>query len=190
VKNIEGTTIGRGDTQRLPIIPGTYPAHVTDLAVAEYNGNFVYNLTFKIAPEVEKIVIDKMVVEDGELVKVTDSEGNSQKINATYLSGKQFRNSGVWLTPNPEDSEKWKNRKYKHFFESLGVIFDTDESENTVLGAVEETDVRGLPCLVKIMREEYQKDGMTKHAWKVNQVYPWQNGNKLTEQELDVEVPF
>ena len=28
---------------------------------------------------------------------------------------------------NPNDDEIWKNRKYKQFFESMGVVFDADK---------------------------------------------------------------
>jgi hypothetical protein len=191
VKNLQSTTLGKGDDKSLPIIPGTYPAHVSDVSVKEWNESFVYNLTFVIAPEVEKVSIDKMTVEHGELVKVTDSDGSPVKITASYLAGKTFRNSGIWLTPNPADNEKWKNRKYKQFFESLGVVFEIDKDENTVLGQVEEDDVLGFPCLVKIAREEYtDKSGEHRQAWKVFQVYPWQNGDKIDPDELNSNVPF
>ena len=191
MKSLEGTTLGKGDDKSLPIIPGTYPAHVKTVIVKEWNESFVYNMTFIVAPEVEKVSIDKMTVENGELVKVTDSDGNPVKINASYLAGKEFRSSGIWLTPNPADSEKWKNRKYKQFFESIGVVFEVDKDDNTVLGQVEEDDILGLPCLVKIAREEYTaSDGTKRQAWKVFQVYPWSNGAKIDPDELSSDVPF
>ena len=191
MKSLEGTTLGKGDDKSLPIIPGTYPAHVKTVLVKEWNESFVYNMTFIVAPEVEKVSINKMTVEHGDLVKVTDSDGNPVKITASYLAGKEFRSSGVWLTPNPADNEKWKNRKYKQFFESVGIVFDADDDGNTLLGQVEEEDILGMPCLVKIAREEYKAtDGTTRQAWKVFQVYPWQNGERLDADELSSEVPF
>lgn len=191
MKTLEGTTLGKGDDKSLPIIPGTYPAHATKCDIKEWNDSFVYNMTFTVADEVKKVQIDKMTVENGELVKVLDADGNPVKISASYLSKKEFRSNGVWLTPNPNDDEKWKNRKYKQFFESMGVVFDADKDGNTVLAQVEEDDILGLPCLIKIAREEYTaKDGATRQAWKVFQVYPWQNGNKLDPDEINSDVPF
>ena len=112
MKTLEGTTLGKGDEKSLPIIPGTYPAHATRCDVKEWNNSIVYNMTFTVAPEVEKVNITKMAMENGELVKVTDSDGNPVSISASYLTKKEFRSNGVWLTPNPGDDEKWKNRKY------------------------------------------------------------------------------
>jgi hypothetical protein len=190
VKNLEKATIGKGDEKSLPIIPGTYPAHVSNVGVNEYNDSFVYNITFLVAPEVEKVQINKMTRENGELVQVLDAEGNPIKINASYLAGKTFRGGGVWLTPEPGD-EKWKNRKYKQYFESLGVVFDSDDNGDTILGQVEEDDVLGLPCLIKIAQDEYiDKQGQPKQAWKVFNIYPWSNGSKIDPDELTSDVPF
>ena len=191
MKNLEGTVIGKGDERSLPIIPGTYPAHVCNVGINEYNESFVYNVTFRIAPEVEKVQINKMTRENGELVQVLDAEGTPQKITASYLTSKEFRGDGVWLTPEPGD-EKWKNRKYKAYFESLGIVFEADENGDTVLGQVEENDVLGLPCLIKIAQDEYtdKKTGEPKQAWKVFNVYPWSSGEKIDVEEIKSDVPF
>ena len=190
MKKLEGAVIGKGDERSLPIIPGTYPAHVCNVGINEYNDSFVYNITFLVAAEVEKVQINKMTRENGELVQVLDADGNPQKINASYLAGKEFRGGGVWLTPDPGD-EKWKNRKYKQYFESLGIMFEADYNGDTVLGQVEEEDVLGQPCLIKIAQDEYtDKTGQTKQAWKVFNIYPWSNGTKLDVDELQSDVPF
>ena len=190
MKTISNTVIGKGDDKSLPIIPGTYPAHVSEVGIKEYNESFVYNITYKVAAEVEKVQIDKMHIENGELTKVLDADGNPVKINASYLTGKTFRSNGVWLTPEPGD-EKWKNRKYKQYFESLGVVFESDEDGNTILGQVEEDDVLGHPCLIKVALEDYtDREGNPKRAWKVFSVYPWANGTKIDTEELSSDVPF
>lgn len=190
MKTLENTTLGKGDEKSLPIIPGTYPAHVSKIDIKEWNDSVVYNMIFTVANEVEKVSIDKQTIENGELVKVVDADGNPQKISGSYLASKEFRSNGIWLTPKPGD-EKWKNRKYKQWFESIGVVFQVDDNNDTVLGQVEESDVIGLPCLIKIGQEEYKaQDGSTRKAWKVFQVYPWQNGERKDASEFDSDVPF
>lgn len=190
MKTLESATIGKGDERSLPIIPGTYPAHVSDVSIKEYNESYVYNITYLVAPEVEKVSINKMTFENDELSNVLDAEGNPVKITASYLAGKTFRGGGVWLTPDPGD-DKWKNRKYKQYFESLGIVFKVDKDENTVLGQVEESDVLGMPCLIKIALEEYEdKSGMPRKAWKVFTIYPWANGSRIDPDEMSADVPF
>ena len=190
MKKLDSATIGKGDERSLPIIPGTYPAHVQQVYIKEYNGSYVYNITYLVAVDVEKVSINKMTVENGELTTVLDSEGTPVKISASYLAGKTFRGGGVWLTPDPGD-QKWKNRKYKQYFETLGVVFEIDKDENTILGQVEESDIIGLPCLIKIALEEYEdKTGQQRKAWKVFSIYPWSNGSKIDIDELSSDVPF
>ena len=100
MKKLDSAIIGKGDERSLPRIPGTYPAHVQQVYIKEYNESYVYNITYLVAAEVEKVSINKMTIENGELITVLDSEGTPVKISASYLAGKTFRNSGIWLTPN------------------------------------------------------------------------------------------
>ena len=186
----DSTKIDSKDVGRLPIIPGTYPAHVSGFADNAYNDSLVFNLSYVIAPEASNVKVKRQVVENGELVTVTDSTGQPELISAGYLSGKEFRGNGVWLTPSPVEGESWKNKKYKQTFENMGVVFEIDDDAKTILGQVEEDDVIGLPCLVKIDREAYEKDGETKHAWKVQQVYPWREGTRVSADEFSGDVPF
>ena len=59
------------------------------------------------------------------------------------------------------------------------------------MGQVEETDVLGQPCLIKIAQDEYvDKQGLPKQAWKVFNIYPWSNGSKIDPDELTSDVPF
>ena len=44
MKSLQSTTLGKGDDKSLPIIPGTYPAHVSDVNGKDWNESFVYNL--------------------------------------------------------------------------------------------------------------------------------------------------
>ena len=190
MKTLENTTVKKSDSGKLPIIPGTYPAHVSGFDTAEYNDSIVFNITYMIAPEAKQLTVDKMVLEDGNLTQVTDSEGNKVTISASYMSGKEFRGQGVWLTPNPPQGQGWRNRKYQQVCENFGIIFEKTDDDETVLGEIEEADVVGKPAIVKLAREEYEKDGETRFAWKVFQVYPWKEGKQLSSDEMGADVPF
>jgi hypothetical protein len=159
VKSLENTTVSKSDSARLPIVPGTYPAHVSEFAQMEYNDSIVFNLTYIIAPEAKQLEINKMFVEDGQLIKATKGEG-------------------------------WKNKKYQQHCENMGIVFDTNEDGETILGEIEENDVIGRPVLIKLGQEEYTKDGQTKQAWKVFTVYPWKEGSRLSGEEVKSDVPF
>ena len=190
MKNLENTTVSKNDSAILPIVPGTYPAHVTEFAQMEYNDSIVFNLTYTIAPEAKQLEINKMFLENGELVKSTDAEGKDVMINAGYMAKKPFKGGGVWLTPSPGEGEGWKNKKYQQHCESMGIVFDANEDGETILGEIEENDVIGRPVLVKLGQEEYTKDGQTKQAWKVFSVYPWNEGKRLSADEVKEDVPF
>ena len=57
----------------------------------------------------------------GELTQAIDENGQPMTIPASFMTGKRFNSVGIWLTPNPDEGQGWKNRKYKEFFESIGV---------------------------------------------------------------------
>ena len=190
MKTLENTTVGKSDGTRLPIIPGTFPAHVSEFSTKEWNGSIVFNIKYKIAPEAKQLTVDKMFQENNQLMPVTDAEGNPVTISAAYMSGKEFFGSGIWLTPNPEKGEGWKNRKYQQVCENLGIVFDKNKDEETIHGEIEEEAIIGMPAIIKLAKEEYQKDGETRHAWKVYNIYPWKEGNRMSGAEIKSDVPF
>lgn len=190
MKTLENTTVGKSDGGKLPIIPGSFPAHVSEFATKEYNGSIVFNLKYKIAPEAKQLTVDKMTQENNQLVPVTDAEGETVTMSAAYMSGKEFFGAGIWLTPNPPKGEGWRNRKYQQVCENLGIVFNKNDDEETILGQIEEDDIIGRPAIVKLAKEEYEKDGETRSAWKVFSVYPWQEGNRLSSDEIGSDIPF
>ena len=179
----------------ISITPGTYPAHVqafdSRAIETKMGSQKVFNVTFQVADEVKSLKVERVSSNsNGELEAIVDEKGNPVEISAEYLSGKRFNSTGIWLTPQPPKGEGWRNRRYKEFFSNLGVIFPTDGNGKTMLAEVEESDVVGYPCLVKVDREEYEKDGETRYEWKVFNVYPWKDGQKLNSDELGADVPF
>lgn len=176
----------------VPVAEGTYPAHCNEFSVNNWKSNKIFNLTFIIADEAESFRIPKLISDgSGGFIQQVDSENKPVTISGKYMVGKKFRNNGVWLTPKPKPGESWKNRRYKEFFEALGVEFPSDKGKVT-LAEVEESDVIGLPCLIDIKQESYKnKEGESKTAMKVTSIFPWNDGTRLSADELSSEdVPF
>lgn len=192
MKTLENTTFNESTDAYQPIVAGTYPAHIIAFESRDINDSVVFNMTFKIADKVEEMEVPVYHSVDGKYEPTLDADGNPQLRKGTHLKGKEVRSAGVWLTPSPKEGEGWKNRKYKEFFENLGVSFPTDDSGNIQLGQVEEDDVLGHPCLAKVNEQEFtNKDGEKKSTMRVFATYPWNNGQKLSSDELDGgDVPF
>ena len=69
--------------------------------------------------------------------------------------------------------------------------FPTDKDGNTQLAIVEEEDVIGHPCFIKISKEEYVKDGEARFVWKVFDAFHWSDGVTLKPDEVAADdLPF
>jgi len=180
----------------IPIVAGTYPAHVAGLEGKELTTKAgeqkVFNVTFLIAEEAGKTHVPKMVKNgDGQLSQSTDDDGELVTISGSFMVGKRFSSTGIWLTPNPATGDGWKNRKYKEFFESLGVVFPQNDNGDTVLAEVEESDIIGHPCFIKLGQEHYTKDGEERYVWKAFDAFTWSDGEILAEDEVTADdLPF
>jgi hypothetical protein len=176
---------------------GTYPAHAVTLEMKDQRkdgtsfkgGSKVFNVTFQIADEVSELKIPKVIKQGGEYVDVKDDDGNTVTIDGSFLKGKKFSSIGLWVRPNPEEGKGWMNRNYLEFFSNMGVEFPDVEGK-TKLMEVEESDIVGLPALIKIDNEEYEFDGETRTAVKIFAAYPWSSGVRLDPSELDSDIPF
>ena len=192
MKEIEAT-FNESEDGFTPVVEGTYPAHITSFDTREYNGSTVYNLSFTVDGEVEKLDVPKLVKDsNGGYAQAVDPNGKPLTVNAGFMSGNMYRiDKGVWLTPNPSQGEGWKNRRYKEFFENLGVSFPSDKEGNVTLGEIEKEDVIGLPCLVELRETSFtNSEGQQRSAMKVTNVFPWSDGSRLSKDEVDTEVPF
>ena len=128
---------------------------------------------------------------NGELHQGKNEDGSPAEVSGAFMKGKRFSSTGIWLTPSPAEGQNWKNRKYKEFFEHLGVQFPTDKDGNTQLAIVEEEDVIGHPCFIKISKEEYVKDGEARFVWKVFDAFHWSDGVTLKPDEVAADdLPF
>lgn len=194
--NLADTPYNEAKDGMVPIAPGVYPAHVCGLEAKELQTKAgeqtVFNVTFLIADEVANTKVPKMIKSpDGDFIQENHKDGQPKTISAVFMKAKKFNSTGIWLTPRPEEGHGWKNRKYKEFFEHLGVVFPVDKNSNTMLAIVEEEDIIGYPCLVKLAREEYIKDGETRGVWKVFDAFQWSGGSKLSFDEVKGDdLPF
>ena len=176
----------------MPITAGIYTSHLVGFDTRTFDsGSKVFNMTFQLSEDVGKLKVNKMVTDGngGWINEVNDKTGKPVMIKASHLVGRKFKSIGVWLNPNPQSGDGWKNGKYKRFFENLGLSFPTVEGK-TKLMEIEENDVLGLPALSKISEEEYEKDGVIKTTMKVFDVFPWNDGVKLDTSEIKDDLPF
>ena len=179
-----------------PVPPGYYPAHVTDVKIRTFDsGSTVYNLPFKVAPEVSNQTIPKLSMNgDNTPIASTDSDGNALTINGAFLSGKEFRlESGMWLTPKPAKGEGWKNRKYTEWCEFLGLEFKKNKDGKKVLGQAEEDDLLGKGCTIELKEIAWKNEdtGQSGKAMKAVSLSNWDKSYNLSSDELAVaDLPF
>ena len=179
-----------------PTPPGIYPAHVSSFDSNPWNESVVFNLIFKLADDVKEVQVPTGEQNgDGNFHVNKDDDGKTIDESGGYLAGRTYRSSGVWFTPAPGEGQGWKNRKYRDTFTNLNVEFPTENVDGKnieQLAEVEETDVIGQPCLVKVANEQYEKDGEMRTTAKVVQVYRWTEGSRLSAEEVsaDSDLPF
>ena len=182
-KVIENATYDPADDGYKKIPEGTYPAHVTSVNSTKFDdtGKSVYNLTFTAADEVKNITVPKLV-----------SDGNGGynqegELNGEFIKGKEFRfadKRSMWLNPNPEKGKSWQNKNYVNWTRNLGVEFPETEDGKIQLVEVEESDLIGRPCIVKVVDEAWEYNGKSGIALKVIDVLEWKDGSALSAEEV------
>tara|TARA_Y100000034_G_C6788165_1_gene352688 strand:+ start:276 stop:866 length:591 start_codon:yes stop_codon:yes gene_type:complete len=193
---LENTTYNEETDGPIVIVEGIYPAHVAGLEGKELDTKagkqMVFNLTFLINEKAADINVSKMVKnEDGDYTPFVDAKGNKVEISADYMVGKRFNSTGIWLTPSPSKTDRWKNRKYLEVFRNIGIEFPTNSNGDNVLAVIEEEDVIGRPCLIQLQKEHYEKDGEKRFAWKAFDIHSWADGTVLSEDEVSSDdIPF
>jgi len=198
--------LGKGETYfdektdgYIPIPPGVYPAHAKTLEIRDRKGDGtpfannckVFDVTFQIADEVGTMQVPHLIRNgDNTFTQSSDTDGNPSTVNGSFLKGKHFRSNGVWITPNPNEGEGWRNRRYIEFFQGCGVDFPEQDGKKRVM-EVEESDIIGMPVLVKLVNETYTNmEGEERVTMKVSDTLSWADGTKLDAAELTEDVPF
>jgi len=183
-----------------PIEPGFYPAHVTGFGTREVKTKvgdaIVVNMTYEVAEEAGKLVqilyemegYNYKLDDNGDRVPVLNGDGKSKTTQCKHLVGKKFRDNGTFVFTGSESSGR--NRRYFDLLSTLGVDLKEDSNGEFPLSLLEEEDVIGVPVLAKLGSEEYEKDGEKRTAWKVFNVQQWNDGQRLSKEEIEDELPF
>jgi len=196
-----------------PVEEGTYPAHVSKLSIREGVNTrageaIVVNMEYKIAPEVSECFQQVFEMEgyeyikddNGEKIHVLDGDGSPSSVKCEHLKGRTYKDNGFFIFLNSESGSK--NARYFELLDNLGVKCNTDKvdgKEVKKLVLLEEKDVVGKPVHVTLKREEYTT-AATKHlppneqerrsVFKVNTIKAWEDGESITVEEMDDDVPF
>ena len=197
MRNLDNVKYNEEKDGFIPVPPGSYPAHVTVVKTRTFedSGKTVYNLSFKIAPEIKDQDVPKLSSDgNGGFIESKDSDGNTLTIKGSFMAGREFRlDKGMWLNPNPGPKEGWMNRKYVDWCESLGIKFETDKDDNKILAEAEESDMLGLPCQISVKQVDWKNDetGQSGKTMKVVNIGKWHKGYKLSKEEIDADdLPF
>ena len=195
--------------QWVPTQEGTYPAHVTSLTSKEVNTRageaIVVNMTYKVAPEVSEITqpvweMDgynyKKDPQTGNKIPVFNGSGTQSEASCGHLKDKILYDNGFFVFTDTSSASK--NSRYFQLLENLDIKCEDDKGIKKLV-LIEEEDVVGKPVLVTTRRQEYVTketrdlpiDQQEKRAtFKVNTVTLWEDGDVLTQDELDDDVPF
>ena len=195
--------------QWVPTQEGTYPAHVTSLTSKEVNTRageaIVVNMTYKVAPEVSEVTqpvweMDgynyKKDPQTGNKIPVFNGSGTQSETNCSHLKDKILYDNGFFVFTDTSSASK--NSRYFQLLENLDIKCEDDKGIKKLV-LIEEEDVVGKPVLVTTRRQEYvtketrdlPPDQQEKRAtFKVNTVTLWEDGDVLTQDELDDDVPF
>jgi hypothetical protein len=132
---------------------------------------------------------------NGDRIPLKNGSGEQLTTGCSHMVDKRFYGNGVFLFQGGGSSSK--NRFYFEFLKALGIAteeVEVDGKKVQKLMLVEEDDVVGLPCYVRIKREEWvdKKTNEKRGAWKANRVFPWTEGSRLSPEEVDpnADVPF
>ena len=191
----------------LPTEEGVYPAHITSLSTKELNTRageaIVVNMTYKVAPEVadqEQLVwemdgYDYKKDSSGNKIPVMNGEGQA-KASCAHLKDRKLYDNGFWVFTDASSASK--NSRYFDLLNNLGIKCEDDNGIKKLM-LIEEEDVVGKPVLVNLQRQEYVTketrdlpvDQQEKRStFKVSTLQPWEDGDVLTLDELEDDVPF
>ena len=194
--------------QWVPTQEGTYPAHIASLSTKEVNTRageaIVVNMTYKVAPEV--ITVTQPVWEmdgyhykrdeSGERIPVFNGSGAQTQTNCSHLKDKILYDNGFFVFTDTSSASK--NSRYFQLLENLDIKCEDDKGIKKLV-LIEEEDVVGKPVMVTTRKQEYVTketrdlpvDQQEKRAtFKVNTITAWEDGEFLSEDELDDDVPF
>ncbi len=191
----------------LPIEEGQYPAHITSLSSKELNTRageaIVVNMTYKIAPEVADS--KQLLWEMDEYEYKKDNSGNKIPVmqngkqkyaKCEHLIDRKMYDDGFWIFTDTSSASK--NSRYFDLLETLDIKCEDDKGFKKLM-LIEEDDVVGKPVLINIKRKSYVTketrdmpvDQQEKRfTFKVATLNKWEDGEVMSIEELDDDVPF
>ena len=191
-----------------PIEEGVYPAHITTLSSREMNTRageaIIVNMTYKVNETVSSIeqplweMDGYNYVKDsaGKRIPVMNGDGEQATISCSHLKDRMFYDNGFFIFTDTSSASK--NSRYFQLLENLGIKCEDDKGIKKLV-LIEDEDVVGQPVMVTTKRQEYVTketrdlpvDQQEKRAtFKVNTVVKWEDGDVLSTEELDDDVPF
>ena len=194
--------------QWVPMQEGTYPAHIASLQTKEVNTRageaIVVNMTYKVAPEVVEVTQPVWEMDgynykrdgDGERIPVFNGGGSQAETNCNHLKDKILYDNGFFVFTDTSSASK--NSRYFQLLENLNISCEDDKGIKKLV-LIEEEDVVGKPVMVTTRKQEYVTketrdlpvDQQKKRAtFKVNTITIWEEGEVLTQDEIDDDVPF
>ena len=191
----------------VPTEEGTYPAHITSLSSKEVNTRageaIVVNMTYKVAPEVadckqklwEMDGYNYKKDNQGDRIPIMNGSGQSE-VSCEHLKDRTLYDNGFCVITDTSSARK--TQRNSELLENLGIECKDDKGIKKLM-LVEEDDVVGKPVLVNLKRQQYvtkeTKDlpveqQEKRSTFKVGSIQPWDDGEVLTLEELDDDVPF
>ena len=194
--------------QWVPMQEGTYPAHIASVTSKEVHTRageaIIVNMTYKIAPEVGNVT--QLVYEmdgynykkdkNGDLIPIFNNGGSQKSVNCNHLKEKILYDNGFFVFTDTSSASK--NSRYFQLLENLSIECEDNKGIKKLV-LIEEEDVVGKPVMVTTKKQEYvTKDTRDlpldqqekRSTFKVNTVTTWAEGEVLSQDELDDDVPF
>jgi len=190
------TTFGDND-KRAMFEPGIYNAHINKLDSKEFDdGNEVFNLTFKLAPDgLKDIEIPFQTFSEGVITPVLDEDGEIRMIDASRFAGREFQlPNGAWFYESTRYD--WQtNEGYANVCNAIGVDFPEKKVKGVmvrVLSKIDGEDVIGKPVKVKVGLSKWKNKSTGDSGVKlaILEVLPWPEGEALSFEEAGEADPF
>lgn len=193
----------------VPVEPGTYPAHISGLSTKEVNtraGNaIIVNMDYTLADECANMEqpLYEMIgykhrrdVQNRKIPVLNQETHEQETAPCTHLPGKKFYDNGFFIFTTTESANK--NSRYFKLLEGLGIELEEVNGKKKLV-LIEEEDVIGLPVNITLETHTYvtrdTKDLPTEQqerrsVLKAKEVVLWEGGERISQEELDDDVPF
>tara|TARA_R110001592_G_scaffold71013_4_gene217276 strand:+ start:1893 stop:2522 length:630 start_codon:yes stop_codon:yes gene_type:complete len=192
----------------IPTEEGTYPSHVIALTTKEVMTRageaIIVNMTYQLADECADLKQPIFEMDGynyrtdvrGDKIPIVDEAGIHKEVECKHLPGKKYYDNGFFVFTDTSSANK--NSRYFKLLESLGMQLEIVEGKKKLV-LIESEDVIGLPVNITLEKHSYvtrdtkdlpvdQQEKRT--TLKAKEVVLWEDGEKLSQDEVDDDVPF